>query len=77
MLFRSGRRFLFHHVSGRGLVGIFAVDLKLDYLQSQIEKFSDVENGEYSFALMAGGGVAAHSDSVQIKELKRRNSLII
>ena len=38
-----------------GLVGIFAVDLKLDYLQSQIEKFSDVENGEYSFVIDGDG----------------------
>ncbi len=28
------------------ITGIFAVDLKLDYLQSLIEEFSDVENGE-------------------------------
>lgn len=53
----------------RGLVGIFAVDLKLDYLQSQIEKFSDVENGEYSFVIDGEGVVVAHPDSVQIEEL--------
>ena len=52
-----------------GLVGIFAVDLKLDYLQSQIEKFSDVENGEYSFVIDGEGVVVAHPDSVQIEEL--------
>ncbi len=52
-----------------GLVGIFAADLKLDYLQSQIEKFSDVENGEYSFVIDGEGVVVAHPDSVQIEEL--------
>ena len=49
--------------------GIFAVDLKLDYLQSLIEKFSDVENGEYSFVIDGEGVVVAHPDSTQIEEL--------
>ncbi|MCM1500581.1 MAG: methyl-accepting chemotaxis protein [Clostridium sp.] len=52
-----------------GLVGIFAVDLKLDYLQSLIEEFSDVENGEYSFVIDGEGVVVAHPDSIQIEEL--------
>lgn len=51
------------------LVGIFAVDLKLDYLQSLIEEFSDVENGEYSFVIDGEGVVVAHPDSTQIEEL--------
>ena len=51
------------------LVGIFAADLKLDYLQSLIEQFSDVENGEYSFVIDGEGVVVAHPDSTQIEEL--------
>lgn len=51
------------------LVGIFAVDLKLDYLQSLIEEFSDIENGEYSFVIDGEGVVVAHPDSTQIEEL--------
>lgn len=51
------------------LVGIFAVDLKLDYLQSLIENFSDMENGEYSFVIDGEGVVVAHPDSIQIEEL--------
>lgn len=51
------------------LVGIFAVDLKLDYLQSLIEQFSDLENGEYSFVIDGEGVVVAHPDSTQIEEL--------
>ncbi len=51
------------------LVGIFAVDLRLDYLQSQIETFSNVENGEYSFVIDGEGVVVAHPDSTQIEEL--------
>lgn len=51
------------------LVGIFAVDLKLDYLQNLIEEFSDVEQGEYSFVIDGEGVVVAHPDNVQIEEL--------
>lgn len=51
------------------LVGIFAVDLKLDYLQSLIEEFSDIEDGEYSFVIDGEGVVVAHPDSTQIEEL--------
>lgn len=54
---------------GNLLTGIFAVDLKLDYLQSLIEEFSDVENGEYSFVIDGEGVVVAHPDSTQIAEL--------
>ena len=49
--------------------GIFAVDLKLNYLQSLIEEFSDTEHGEYSFVIDGEGVVVAHPDSVQIEEL--------
>ena len=33
------------------IIGIFAVDLRLDYLQDIIENFSDPENGEISFVI--------------------------
>lgn len=49
--------------------GIFAVDLKLDYLQSLTEEFSDTEHGEYSFVIDGEGVVVAHPDSTQTKEL--------
>lgn len=51
------------------VTGIFAVDLKLDYLQSVIQEFSDVEKGEYSFVIDGEGVVVAHPDSTQIEEL--------
>lgn len=50
-------------------IGIFATDLKLDYLQSLIEEFSDTEHGEYSFVIDGEGVVVAHPDSTQIEEL--------
>ena len=58
-----------------GLVGIFAVDLKLDYLQSLVDKFSDMKNGEYSFVIDGEGVVVAHPDSTQIQELYNYNLL--
>ena len=57
------------------LVGIFAVDLKLNYLQSLIEEFSDMENGEYSFVIDGEGVVVAHPDSTQIEELYKYKQL--
>lgn len=54
---------------GNAFIGIFAADLKLDYLQSLIEKFSDTEHGEYSFVIDGEGVVVAHPDSTQIEEL--------
>ena len=51
------------------ITGIFAADLKLDYLQSLIEEFSDMENGGYSFVIDGEGVVVAHPDNIQIEEL--------
>lgn len=50
------------------IIGIFAVDLKLDYLQEIMEKFSDPENGEISFVIDGEGVVVAHPDNTQIEE---------
>ncbi len=50
------------------IIGIFAVDLRLDYLQEIMEKFSDRENGEISFVIDGEGVVVAHPDNTQIKE---------
>ncbi len=50
------------------LLGIFAVDLKLDYLQGLVEEFSDLDHGECSFVIDGEGVVVAHPDSVQIEE---------
>lgn len=55
--------------SGNEIIGVFAVDIKLNYLQSIIDKFSDTEKGEYSFIIDGEGVVVAHPDSSQISEL--------
>lgn len=58
------------------LIGVFAADLKLDYLQTLIETYSDTENGEYSFIIDGEGVVVAHPDSVQIEEQYNYKTLI-
>ncbi|MDE6220711.1 MAG: methyl-accepting chemotaxis protein, partial [Lachnospiraceae bacterium] len=50
------------------IIGIFAVDLRLDYLQDIIENFSDPENGEISFVIDGEGVVVAHPDNQQIEQ---------
>lgn len=50
------------------IIGIFAADLKLNYLQDIIENFSNRENGEISFVIDGEGVVVAHPDNQQIEE---------
>lgn len=50
------------------MIGIFGVDLKLEYLQSIMEEFSDEKKGEISFVIDGEGVVVAHPDSKQIEE---------
>lgn len=57
------------------MVGVFAVDLKLDYLQGIIDEFSKMENGEISFVIDGEGVVVAHPDSSQIEELYNYKTL--
>lgn len=57
------------------IAGIFAVDIKLDYLQSLIEEFSDVEKDEISFVIDGEGVVVAHPDSVQLEEMYNYKTL--
>ena len=58
------------------LLGVFAADLKLDYLQTLIETYSDTKNGEYSFILDGEGVVVAHPDSIQIEEQYNYKTLV-
>lgn len=60
---------------GNNMIGIFAVDIKLDYLQSIIEEFSNVDQGEISFVIDGEGVVIAHPDSTQIEELYNYRTL--
>lgn len=50
------------------LIGVFAADLKLDYLQSMINEYSNTQYKEISFVIDGEGIVVAHPDSIQIEE---------
>ena len=50
------------------LIGVFAADLKLDYLQSMIYEYSNTQYKEISFVIDGEGIVVAHPDSIQIEE---------
>lgn len=50
------------------LIGVFGADLKLNYLQSMIEEYSDINKGAVSFIIDGEGVVVAHPDSIQIEE---------
>lgn len=49
-------------------VGVFAADLKLDYLQSMIDRYSDAKRKVISFVIDGEGAVVAHPESIQIQE---------
>ncbi len=60
---------------GSNIVGIFAVDIRLDYLQGIVEEFSDSGKGKISFVIDGEGIVVAHPDSVQIENLYNYKAL--
>lgn len=50
------------------LTGIYAADLKLDFLQDLIGEYSSEEDGKISFVIDGEGVVVAHPDQTQIEE---------
>ena len=59
---------------GGEIIGNIGVDLKLDYLQSLVGKYTDAD-GSYSFIIDGAGVVMAHPDSRYIEELYNYKSL--
>ena len=53
---------------GEKFAGVFAADLKLNYLQDMINEYSNTQYKEISFVIDGEGIVVAHPDSVQIEE---------
>ena len=51
------------------MIGVYAADLKLDFLQNLIGEYSDEEDGKISFVIDGEGAVVAHPDITQIEEL--------
>lgn len=50
------------------LKGVYAADLKLDFLQDLIGEYSDEKDGRISFVIDGEGVVVAHPDQSQIEE---------
>ncbi|WP_310603304.1 methyl-accepting chemotaxis protein [Anaerosporobacter sp.] len=57
------------------MVGIFAADIKLEYIQQLVEQFSDNKNGKYSFIIDGEGVVMAHPDSIYLETLQNYKTL--
>ena len=54
---------------GGEMIGVYAADLKLDFLQDLIGEYSDESDGRISFVIDGEGAVVAHPDIAQIEEL--------
>ena len=61
--------------NGSEIIGNIGVDLKLDYLQSLVGKYTDNEGNRYSFIIDGAGVVMAHPNNQYIEELYNYKSL--
>ncbi|MBQ9608472.1 MAG: methyl-accepting chemotaxis protein [Lachnospiraceae bacterium] len=50
-------------------IGVFATDIKLDYLVSMVNEYSDVDNDKIVFIIDGEGNIVAHPDATYIEEL--------
>ncbi|MDM8533390.1 methyl-accepting chemotaxis protein [Clostridiaceae bacterium HSG29] len=57
------------------MVGIMGADIKLDYLQQIVEKYTSDENGIYSIIIDGAGSVIAHPDKEKVSELYNYQTL--
>ncbi len=58
------------------MVGVYAADLKLDFLQTLINENSHEEDGRISFVIDGAGVVVAHPDAQQIEEQYNYKDLV-
>ena len=58
------------------MIGVYAADLKLDFLQNLISENSHEEDGRISFVIDGEGVVVAHPDAEKIAELYNYKDLI-
>jgi len=60
---------------GSEMVGIFGVDMSLEYIQSMVEQFTNIENGQYAFIIDGEGVVIAHHDTHVLEALTNYKTL--
>ncbi len=58
------------------MVGVYAADLKLDFLQTLVNENSHEEDGRISFVIDGAGVVVAHPDAQQIEEQYNYKDLV-
>jgi len=58
-----------------GMTGIFGVDISLESLQSLIDRFTNIESGQYSFIIDGEGVVIAHHDEYILETLTNYKTL--
>ncbi len=56
-------------------VGVFAIDLKLDYIQSLVQQYANAESDSYTFIIDGDGVVMAHPDDGYISSLTNFQTL--
>ena len=61
---------------GSEMVGIFGVDISLEYIQSMVEQFTNVENGQYAFIIDGEGVVIAHNDIYVLETLTNYRTMM-
>jgi len=57
------------------MVGIFGVDISLEYIQSMVEQYTNIENGQYAFIIDGEGVVIAHHDKFVLETLTNYRTL--
>jgi len=57
------------------MIGIFGVDISLESLQSLIDRFTNIESGQYSFIIDGEGVVIAHHDEYILETLTNYKTL--
>jgi len=51
------------------MIGIFGVDISLEYIQSIVEQYTNIENGQSAFIIDGEGVVIAHHDTYVLETL--------
>jgi len=57
------------------MIGVFGVDISLEYLKSLVEQFTSIEDGQFAFIIDGEGTVIAHHDDYVLETLTNYKTL--